>query len=298
MPCFWIADTFAATISSVSPNSSRRSLCPATTYFTSSLARNAGDTSPVNAPLSSQWQCCAPSANGRSSASMSVWMLRRSVNGGWMLRRPSRWSPSAPGTPASGPPGSPRSGCGASSSCPRSTGGARRPCHILDVGALSRNAASPGRSPSSNNSSDAPPPVDTWSTSSSSRNWASAAAESPPPTTVNALVGGDRLGHRAGAGREPLVLEHAHRAVPEHRARLGDDVGERSRRARADVEALGTVGQPGAPRRELPGRVRARRCRSAGGSASSPSRATPCTCRPDRARTASRRSADPWPRRT
>ena len=29
----------------------------------SSLARNTGDTSPVNAPLSSQWQCCAPSAN-------------------------------------------------------------------------------------------------------------------------------------------------------------------------------------------------------------------------------------------
>ncbi len=57
MPCFWIADTLAATMSSVSPNSSRRSLCPAMTYLTSSLARNTGDTSPVNAPLSSQWQC-------------------------------------------------------------------------------------------------------------------------------------------------------------------------------------------------------------------------------------------------
>ena len=72
-----------------------------------------------------------------------------------------RGRPSGRGSAASGRSGSPRSGCGASSSCRRSAGGASalmtlRPC---------RSAARPGRSPSSSSSSDAPPPVDTWSTS-------------------------------------------------------------------------------------------------------------------------------------
>ena len=42
-------------------------------------------TSPVNAPLSSQWQCWAPRANRSLSASITVCTLRMSVNGGWML---------------------------------------------------------------------------------------------------------------------------------------------------------------------------------------------------------------------
>ena len=42
-----------------------------------------GDTSPVNAPFSSQWQCCAPSAIGASwSDSSAVCTVRMSVNGG------------------------------------------------------------------------------------------------------------------------------------------------------------------------------------------------------------------------
>ena len=44
---------------------------------------SAGDTSPVKAPLSSQWQCWAPRAIGMSSASITVCTDRRSVNGGW-----------------------------------------------------------------------------------------------------------------------------------------------------------------------------------------------------------------------
>ena len=85
IPWCRIAVALFATMSSVSPNSSRRSLWPQMTYLTSSLARNAGDTSPVNAPVSSQWQCCAPSRNGSLSASMLVCTVRRSVNGGWTL---------------------------------------------------------------------------------------------------------------------------------------------------------------------------------------------------------------------
>jgi hypothetical protein len=46
------------------------------------LASIAGATSPVKAPFSSQWQCCAPSAIGILSASMTVWTERMSVNGG------------------------------------------------------------------------------------------------------------------------------------------------------------------------------------------------------------------------
>jgi hypothetical protein len=59
---------------------------------------------------------------------------------------------------------------------------------------------------------------------------------------------GHRLGHGAGAGGEPLVFEHAHRAVPEHHAGVHDHVAERRRRAGADVEALRAVGQTGAER--------------------------------------------------
>ena len=49
--------------------------------------------------------------------------------------------------------------------------------------AVSRRAASPGRSPCSMNSSDAPPPVETWSTRSARPNSRAALALSPPPTT-------------------------------------------------------------------------------------------------------------------
>ena len=41
-----------------------------------------GLTSPVNAPSSCQWQFWAPSWIGRRSASVRVWRVRKSVNGG------------------------------------------------------------------------------------------------------------------------------------------------------------------------------------------------------------------------
>ena len=81
------------------------------------------------------------------------------------------------------------------------------------------------------------------------------------------LGGGHRLGHGAGAGGEALVLEHPHRAVPEHRPRLDD------RRRRTRPPSPGRCRGPW--RRRAAGcrtsrtcrRRRARRCRSAGGSA-------------------------------
>ena len=106
-----------------------------------------------------------------------------------------------------------------------------------------RRASSPGRSPSSSSSSDAPPPVETWSTSFCSPNWASAAARVAAADHREAAGLGHGLGHRAGAGREARVLEHAHRAVPEDGAGLGDEVEELGRGARPDVEAHPPVGQ-------------------------------------------------------
>ena len=97
----------------------------------------------------------------------------------------------------------------------------------------------------------APPPVETWSTSSSRPNWASAAARVAAADHGERLGVGHRLGDGARAGGEPLVLEHAHRAVPEHHAGVHDHVGERGGRAGPDVEALGAVGQAGAERGEL-----------------------------------------------
>ena len=72
---------------------------------------------------------------------------------------------------------------------------------------------------------------------SSKPKWASAAAESPPPTTVTPGRARDGLGDRARAGGERLVLEGAHRAVPEDGARLRDLGGVALGRGGADVEA-------------------------------------------------------------
>ena len=83
IPCAKTAWTFRLTSSSDSPKVCRRSECPTITRDTFSFASIVGDTSPVNDPLSSQWQCCAPSAIGMSSTSRTVWTDRRSVNGGW-----------------------------------------------------------------------------------------------------------------------------------------------------------------------------------------------------------------------
>ena len=66
---------------------------------------------------------------------------------------------------------------------------------------------------------------------------------------------GDGLGEGAGAGREPLVLEHPHRPVPEHGAGVHHDVAELGGRAGPDVEALGAVGQARAVGLQVAGRV-------------------------------------------
>ena len=58
------ARTFFAQVSSVSPNRDRRSEWPTSTYLQPSSARNWGATSPVKAPLDSQWQFCPPTAMG------------------------------------------------------------------------------------------------------------------------------------------------------------------------------------------------------------------------------------------
>ena len=115
------------------------------------------------------------------------------------------------------------------------------------VSTFSRTAM-PGSSLPSRYSSDAPPPVEMWENPSSGRPSArTAAAESPPPTTLNApsesravasMIG---LGDAAGALGERGQLEHAHRAVPEHRLRAGEHLGERGDRLGADVEALPAV---------------------------------------------------------
>ncbi len=52
-----------------------------------------------------------------------------------------------------------------------------------------------------------------------------AAGESPPPTTLNASALRDRGRDAPGAGAERLELEHAHRAVPQDRLRVGDRCG-------------------------------------------------------------------------
>src|SRR3546814_9423762 len=55
----------------------------------------------------------------------------------------------------------------------------------------------------------------------------------------------DGLSHGARPGLEALVLEDAHRPVPEHGAGIEDRVGELGRGARSDAETLPPVGDRG-----------------------------------------------------
>src|SRR3954451_4787117 len=57
-----------------------------------SLASIVGETSPANAPLSSQWQCWAPGMMSILSVSMAVWTVRRSVRGGGTDTSTAAWS--------------------------------------------------------------------------------------------------------------------------------------------------------------------------------------------------------------
>ena len=53
-----------------------------------------------------------------------------------------------------------------------------------------------------------------------------------------AVALGHSAGDAGGAVGEPLVLEDAHRAVPQHRSGSGDDFGERRHRGRSHVQPL------------------------------------------------------------
>ena len=96
----------------------------------------------------------------------------------------------------------------------------------------------PGRSLPSRYSRLAPPPVEMWPKARlveaelAYGGRGVAAADDRKPVDL-----GQRLGDRAGARGEGVELEHAHRAVPEHRLRVGQRRGERLRRVGADVEA-------------------------------------------------------------
>ena len=81
---------------------------------------------------------------------------------------------------------------------------------------------------------------------------------------------GHRLGHHPGAVGEAGVLERAQRAVPQHRAGAGDDLGEGGGRVGTDVEAGPAVGQVAlddldAPPGPVPAPTAARRSRRARG---------------------------------
>ena len=82
MPLPRTALTLRFTISSVSPNSCRRSECPTITYAHARAWSMRGATSPVNAPFVSQCTFCAPSPNVSRSDWISVCTDRSAVNGG------------------------------------------------------------------------------------------------------------------------------------------------------------------------------------------------------------------------
>ena len=93
---------------------------------------------------------------------------------------------------------------------------------------LSGSAATPGSVWPPRNSSDAPPPVEMWVIRSATPAFVTAAIESPPPMIVVPFTAATALATAIVPVANGVDLEHAHRAVPDDRLRVGD---ERARRA-------------------------------------------------------------------
>ena len=145
--------------------------------------------------------------------------------------------------------------------------------------------------------------------SSARPNWASGRGAVAAADDVNAAVVGHRLGDRPGAGREARVLEHAHRAVPEHGAGLGDARrrtrrpcpgrcrGPSSRRGRSAPDLADVAAGRRVHRSRRPG-PRAVMSDGRCDAVAVLGRAAPGRCRPGRPRAASRRSGGPARRGT
>ena len=258
---------------------------------TLSLASIGGLTSPVNAPSSSQWQFCAPSAIGMRSVSMR--RLHRAEVGERrahhhvarlvvglveavreLLHALDRDEVVVVHLPVA------RDDRLALRSC------TQRPCSPVR---LAQRARGRGGRRCSMSSSDAPPPVLTWSTRSASPNWRMAAALSPPPITVNAVDSRRPPRRRCGCRRRTAPART--RPSARSRARCGASVTTSANMRRglgADVEALPAVRDPAAPTRcgsSASADDRPARSRRRPGSAPGRCRAGAGTRRPCRART-------------
>ena len=105
-------------------------------------------------------------------------------------------------------------------------------------------AATPGSSLPSSSSRLAPPPVETQEIVVGEAELVQRAHRvGAADDGERLLVRGDRLRDGLRALGEARPLEHAHRPVPEDRARLGDDAAEPLARLRPDVEPEPAVGQ-------------------------------------------------------
>src|SRR3954451_8523012 len=213
------------------------------TYCTLSLARNSGDTSPVNAPLSSQWQCWAPTANGSLSMSITVCTLRISVNGGWMLTS-TLWRSSLVTKYASF--------CTVwmASKWLRfifqlpEINGLRiwRPAQRLEPRKVTELEQFERRPASRRDVVDL---VIQAELGERSRAVAT-------PDDGERLRVRHSLGDGAGPRRESRIFEHAHRSVPEDGASVHDHIAERGCRTGTDVETLGAFGKAHTEGGEVP----------------------------------------------
>src|SRR5699024_448735 len=158
------ACAFLLTVSSVSAKCSRRSEWPTMTYFTPRSSSIAGDTSPLNAPLSSKWLFSAPMPSSEPSAfatSEGRWM-----NGAQMALSTSSFFGRAPSASMNA---SPSETVLFIFQLPAINGVL---IYILLVSFgftcyyLSSMTVSPGSSLPSRYSSEAPPPVEMWEKSS------------------------------------------------------------------------------------------------------------------------------------
>ena len=191
----------------------RRSEWPRTTASTSSSTSIGAETSPVKAPESSSCMFCA--------ATLTALPQRRSTTARQRGER--------------------RADDDVAAASPRSAAAARRRTRaasatvlcIFQLAAMygralrhrlqrlhSRAASFPPAAPS-----DAPPPVESQSTFVGKPELLQRGDRVAAADHGRARRRGDRLGDGAGAGRERLQLEGAHRPVPEHGAGGGDRLG-------------------------------------------------------------------------
>ena len=264
----------AATSSSLSPWSRRRSLWPQSTQEAAGVDELApGDVAGVGALSASGWRSCPPTPMplpaSASTTAASSGKRRKDTTSGAARRRASAGAAAEPAAERVGL----ASAAGASSSCRRpAAGGAGAAVALIERPAVPRGRDAGQRLAGQELERGAAAGRDVADAARRRPAWWAAATVSPPPISVKPGQAASASGHGAGAGVERRLLEDAERAVPEQRPGAARS---RRRRRRGVLGPMSSARKPagtcvGARRSRMSRRRCRRRRRPRGRSAAAP----------------------------